>query len=110
MPVLTGAANADGPIVLGNIGDDNDLRTTRDAPTFAEDVEFDLTETSRESHVLRCCKMLVAEINDPVLVVGIFNRREGRIVERTRQVDASDLGAKGGSGRNDLTCMGAPAG
>ena len=98
VPVLAGAADADRLAVLGQVRDDDDLRSVRYAPALAENVELDLAEAAREGDLLRWRDILVAEKDDAMLVIRTLDRGEGRIVERLGQIDAANLGAEGGAG------------
>src|ERR1700734_460379 len=82
VPVLSGATNTDRAGVLGDIGHDDDLRTTRDAPTLAENVELDFAETAREVDLLRRGDVLAAKEENPVLVIGTLDDGEIRVAER----------------------------
>jgi hypothetical protein len=94
MPVLAGPAHADRTAVLGHIRNDDDLRGARHAPSFAEDVEFDLAEAAGEGDLLRRRDALIAEGNDAVIVPGPLDRGEAVVVDGSRQIDTADLGAE----------------
>ena len=102
MPVLAGAADTDRPAVLGGIGHHDDLGAARHAPSFAEDVEFDLAEATGEGDLLGRCELLVAKEDHTMLIEGPIDRGERRIIEGLGQIDAANLGAERGARRDDL--------
>src|SRR5713101_190158 len=93
MPVLTGAAHADRTAVLGHIGYDDDLRTARHTPSFAEDVELDLAKAAGEGNLLWGRDVLIAEEDHAVIIVGPLDRGECLVVDGSGQIDTADLGA-----------------
>src|SRR5258707_9196395 len=102
MPVLAGAAHADRTAVLGGVGNDNDLRAARHAPSFAEDVELDLAKTAGEGNLSWGRDVLIAEEDDAVIIVGPLDRSERLVVDGSGQIDTADLGAERGAGRDNL--------
>jgi hypothetical protein len=96
MPVLASTAHADRTAILGNVRDHNDLRAARHAPAFAENVEFDLAEAAGEGDLPGWRDMLLAEEDDPILVIRPLDRGERGVVERLGQIDAADLRAERG--------------
>src|SRR5580700_6715370 len=100
MPVLAGAPHADRTAVLGCVGNDDDLRAARHAPSFAEDVELDIAKAPGELDLSRRCDGLVAEKDDAVLVIGPLDRGEAGVIERPRQIDSADFGTDRGPGRD----------
>src|SRR5262249_14259749 len=102
VPALAGAADAGWLAAVRDVGQDDDLGGARHAPALAENIEFDVAEAAWERHVLGGRDRLPAEEDDPVFVVGTFNRRERRDVEATGKIHPGDLGPEHGGGRNDL--------
>src|SRR5580704_10997761 len=102
MPILAGATHADRLTVLGDVRHHHDLRAARDAPPLAENVEFDLAKAAGEGNLLRRRDVPVAKEDHAVLVVRSLDLGEGGVVKRAGQIDPADLGAEGGTGRNNL--------
>src|SRR5580700_9309803 len=88
--------------VLGDVGDDDDLRAAWDAPALAEDVEFNFAEAAGEGDLLLGRDVLVAEEDDAVVVVGTLDGREGCGFERAGEIDAADFGAEDGGCGDDF--------
>src|ERR1700681_3096892 len=102
MPVLAGAPHADRTAVLGGVGNDDDLRAARHAPSFAEDVELDLAKTAAEGNLLWGRDVLIVEEDHAVIIVGPLDRGECLVVDGSGQIDTADLGAERGAGRDNL--------
>ena len=102
VPVLASATDADRSAVLGDVGYHDNLGASRHAPALTEDVEFDVTEATRESDLLWRRDVLVTEEDDAVIAIGPLDRGERCIVEGFSQIDTADLGTQRRPGRDDL--------
>ena len=80
--------------------DNQDLRVFRVLGRGRVNVQ--LTEAAAEGLVLLERQLLIAKEEDQVPQPGVPQRRQGRVVERLRQVDAGNLGADDRRERCDL--------
>jgi hypothetical protein len=59
-------------------------------------------KTAGKRHLLRGRDVLIAEEDDGVIIVGVFDSGERLVVDGSGQVDTADLGAERGARRNNL--------
>src|SRR5262249_26776409 len=102
VPVLAGAAHANRFSVIGDVGQDDDLRAAGHTPALAEDVELYLAEAPGEHNLLPGGDPLIAEKDDAIFVVRLVNYSEYIVVRRLRKIDAADFRAQGSTGWNDF--------
>jgi hypothetical protein len=102
VPILPGTTHSHRTTSLGNVRNDDNLRVTWHAPALTKYIQFNLTEAAGECDLLWWSETLVAEEDDAVGVIGLFNLGKGRVVQGVGQIDTTDFGANGSSGRNNL--------
>jgi hypothetical protein len=98
----TGAADADRLSIICYVGKNDDFRAARHTPPLAEDIELDLAETASKRDLLFGSDPLMAKKDHAVFVIGVFDRSEGAVVYRFRQIEAADFCGQGTPTRNNL--------
>src|SRR5689334_10444694 len=101
MPEQARVLRADGLAVLQDVRNHEQLGKPG-AATVLADVDLELAEAAAERDVLLGRELLVAEVNDFVLVEELDDLAEHRVADFLRQVDAEDFDAQGGAGTLDF--------
>src|SRR5690242_15340933 len=100
--ILPGTTHSHRTTSVGNVRNDDNFRVARHAPALTKYIQFNVTEAAGECDLLWWSETLIAEEDDAVGVIGLFNLGKGRVVQGVGQIDPTDFGANGSSGWNNL--------